>query len=91
MARSMIALVFHKGFKRRVGKLKPNERKKLAERLELFARDPFAPELRNHALHEPYADFRSITISGDLRAHYRLLEQNVAFFTTLGTHSELYE
>ena len=87
----MMHVVFHKDFKRRMATLKRGEIKKLATRLALFQNDPFSSVLRNHALHEPYADFRSIDITGDLRAHYRLVEPETALFTTLGTHSELYE
>ncbi|MEX2033392.1 MAG: hypothetical protein WD889_02415 [Candidatus Colwellbacteria bacterium] len=84
-------IAFHRGFKKYYRKLKPGERKKLEKRLRLFAEDPYHPILDNHALRERYKGFRSIDITGDLRALFELKEgENTAVFIIVDTHSNLY-
>lgn len=81
---------FHKQFKKRYELLKPSERVKCDKRLLLFRKDPFHLSLRNHALRGAYAGFRSIDITGDVRAVYEPIGEEYAYFVYLGTHSELY-
>ena len=64
-------------------------RKKLQEKIKLFADNPLAPTLRNHALKGKYKEYRSIDITGDVRALY-LQQDNEAIFDAVGTHSQLY-
>jgi len=47
--------------------------------------------LRNHSLQGKYDGVRSITITGDFRAHYVILLEESRTFVAIGTHSELYE
>lgn len=75
----------------RYEKLRKNERRRCKERLMIFAADPYQPILNNHALRGRYFGYRSINIGGDLRAVYRLLSKDTALFTTVDTHSNLYE
>ena len=51
----------------------------------------FDPILRNHTLKGKNKTIRSITITGDFRAHYTIHESDVRYFVTIGSHSELYE
>ncbi|PIP31366.1 hypothetical protein COX24_04015 [bacterium (Candidatus Gribaldobacteria) CG23_combo_of_CG06-09_8_20_14_all_37_87_8] len=46
--------------------------------------------LNNHPLRGNYVDYRSINITGDLRAVFKLINENEAIFVRVGTHSELY-
>ena len=80
----------HRDFDRQVKKLKPNEQAKLKQRLMLFAADPENPVLSNHALKGKYRGYRSIDITGDLRAIYQLIKKDTAFFVIIDTHSNLY-
>lgn len=83
-------LRFHKNFKKQYNKLRKSDRKKFDERIVLFIQNPFNPLLHNHALHGDYKIYRSIDITGDIRAHYELVAEDVVMFITIGTHSDLY-
>ena len=52
------------------------------------------PKLNNHELREPYLGLISIDITADWRAIYEEIKEvdgeEVLYFTTLGTHEELY-
>lgn len=82
-------LQFHKKFL----KQQKNLRKiwdKIDERLILFVENPNHPLLNNHSLHGEYGGFRSINITGDIRAVYEDAGLDLAIFVAIGTHSELY-
>ena len=83
-------LYFHKNFDKQLGKLRKAERKKAQERLALFLRSPFNPLLNNHPLKGKYLDYRSINITGDLRAIYKLISEDECIFVALDSHSNLY-
>ncbi|MBU1164398.1 type II toxin-antitoxin system mRNA interferase toxin, RelE/StbE family [Patescibacteria group bacterium] len=81
---------YHKIFTNKFGKLKIKVREKAKERLIIFFDDPFNERLNNHALQGKYIGFRSINISGDLRAIYKMINNDTVFFIDLDTHSNLY-
>lgn len=81
---------FHRKFRKKFKKLRQSEKDKFAERLELFEKNIFYPLLNNHPLHGEYAGYRSIDITGDLRAHYEQVNNDTVLFITIGTHPELY-
>lgn len=81
---------FHSRFKKAYQRLRANEREKFNERLATFMQDPFLQILNNHPLRGKYAGCRSINISGDLRAIYRLIGADIAYFITIGSHNDLY-
>ncbi len=83
-------IYFHKNFEKQFKKLRQNEKKKLRARLELFLENPFNPLLNNHSLRGKYTDYRSINITGDLRAVYKYLNDNEAIFVAVDTHSNFY-
>lgn len=63
------------------------------EARELFLETPDHPHLRNHALREKFAGYRSIDVTGDWRALFKVEEsktQTIITFHILGTHSLLY-
>jgi addiction module RelE/StbE family toxin len=82
-------LIFHKNFKKQCQKL-PFLQRKADERILLFRQDPFHPLLNNHALTGKYKGWRSINITGDCRAVYELVADDIAYFITIDTHSNLY-
>ena len=65
------------------------EKEKFKNRLMLFGQDEFNPILNNHPLKGKYQGYRSINVTGDLRAIYKR-ETNVAIFVIIGSHSRLY-
>jgi len=84
-------LVFSSRFVKKYRKLSTSLRGKTDDRLRIFILEPLHPLLDNHPLHGKYGDCRSISITGDVRAIYELLAEDLAYFITIGTHSELYE
>ena len=63
------------------------------ETLELFLENPYHPSLRSHLLKEKYYEYRSIDVTGDWRALFRVKQNKdniIVLFHILGTHSQLY-
>lgn len=81
---------FSKVFDKNYKKLQSKIMRKVDERIILFSQNPMNPILNNHSLHGKYNGCRSINISGDLRAVYKMIDQDIAFFVAFGTHSQLY-
>ncbi len=83
-------VAFHKNFVKQYRALPQRTRIKCDARLVAFRKDPFASSLRNHALHGVYKGYRSIDVTGDVRAVYEPVSEDLAYFIFIGTHSELY-
>lgn len=81
---------FHRDFDKQYKKLKVSEKKKTQERLLLFLQNPYHPVLNNHPLKGKYLDYRSINITGDLRAIYKLISDSEVIFIAVDSHSNLY-
>ena len=79
----------HKNFKKHYKKLTEYQKRKFKERRDLFIQDEFDPVLNNHALKGEYQGYRSINITGDLRAVYKREAEDV-IFVTIDSHSNLY-
>lgn len=84
-------LKFSKSFGKQVQKLPPSQKNRLKRALALFQEYPQHPSLYNHPLNGQWSDYRSISFGGDWRAHYELLNQDIAHFVAVGTHSQLYK
>jgi addiction module RelE/StbE family toxin len=80
---------YSKNFMTQAKKLSPKVRQKLLERIEMFAENPLHPMLRNHQLRGKWKEYRSIDVTGDVRALY-LQRENEVIFDTKGTPSQLY-
>lgn len=65
------------------------QKERLKQRLKLFGQDKFNPILNNHSLKGKYLGYRSINITGDLRAIYKSLGDDV-IFVSIDSHSHLY-
>lgn len=78
-------------FDKNYDNLRPAERERFRERITIFGKNPFDPILRNHALTGQYQGCRSIAVGGDLRAVYRVLDQDAIIFINIGTHAKLYD
>lgn len=79
-----------KNFDKQYSKLNIKIRKQFNNRIELFSMSPFDVSLENHALKGKYLGYRSIDISGDVRALYTVRGNTVIIFGFIGTHSQLY-
>lgn len=84
-----MTISYSKNFVKQAKKLSPELRKKLLERIEIFSENQLHSTLRNHQLKGKYKEYRSIDITGDVRALY-LQKENEAIFDAVGTHSQLY-
>ncbi len=79
-----------KGFEKQFKKLPKKLKQQVMERLQLFVTDPMEYCLRNHPLTKEWAGHRSIDMTGDIRAIYMEVDERVARFVAIGSHSELY-
>ncbi len=81
---------FHSRFKKAYKKLSGKERKYFKKRMMLFQEDEFHILLKNHKLEGGYSNYRSINVTGDLRAIYKVMSDDIRIFYYIGSHSELY-
>ena len=73
-----------------IRRLTARQQSKALDMLEVFQDEPFHKDLRNHSLRGEWFGHRSITISGDLRMHFQILNNETAYFVVIGTHDQLY-
>jgi len=83
-------VVFHRNFEKHYPTLKESEKERFKERRDIFLQDEFSPILHNHPLKGKYKGYRSIDVTGDLRAVYRWLSRDTVIFVEIDTHSNLY-
>lgn len=81
---------YSKQFIKSAKKLSEKEKLQLHARISMFAKHPTHPLLRNHALSGAYKQYRSINITGDIRALYLSVSEQEVVFDIVGTHSQLY-
>jgi len=79
-----------KKFDKQYAKLTEKNKKFFKIRMAVFKPDPFDARLRNHALKGKYLGYRSIDITGDIRALYYIKDNAVIIFAFIGSHSQLY-
>lgn len=82
---------FHKSFDEQFKKLSTKQKIKVKQTLEIFIEKPDDTTLRNHPLKGEWIKYRSISAGGDLRLHYRVINDNAVIFVAVGTHSQLYK
>ena len=82
---------YHKKFYKTFDKLPIKIQEKFYERLRIFSQNQFNTVLNNHALTGEYRGYRSIDITGDLRAIFELIEKDTSLFIMVDTHSNLYK
>lgn len=83
-------VIYHRDFKKDYRKLPKKIIKRFEERILLFVNDEFNPVLNNHSLKGKYSSYRSINVTGDLRAVYKKDGEN-AIFVAIDSHSNLYD
>lgn len=82
---------FHKKFSKDYDRLSQQSKLAFESRLKIFSADPYQAKLNNHPLKGRWQGYRSINISGDLRAVYKEISEEEVIFITLGSHSQLYK
>jgi len=83
-------VVFHRDFKKQHKRLSEKLRAQFFERLLLLRQNPLHPLLHNHQLSGAYQGSWCINVTGDLRAVYDYVENDVIQFTHIGTHHQLF-
>ncbi len=71
-------------------RLNNKQRNQVLDAIDLFTGEPFHKDLRNHALLGEWAGYRSISVGGDLRLHFKMSDRKTASFVAVGSHSQLY-
>ena len=79
-----------KAFDKQYSKLSAKTKTIYKNRITIFKSNPFDFRLSNHALKGKYLGYRSIDITGDVRALYTVKGNLVIIFGLIGTHSQLY-
>ncbi|MFH1780496.1 MAG: type II toxin-antitoxin system mRNA interferase toxin, RelE/StbE family [Candidatus Nealsonbacteria bacterium] len=82
---------FHNNFERQYRKLMHNAQSQVRKRLVLFSQDEFNPILNNHPLSGKYKGYRSVNITGDIRALYKYQNPSICIFVIIDSHSNLYK
>ena len=83
---------FHKYFLKRYAKSSSKVKDKFDMQLKFFYENRHDKKLNDHKLHGKYASYRSINVTGDIRAVYREVGAKIddVVFIDIGTHGELY-
>ncbi len=79
-----------KKFEKQYSRLPIHIQRQFADRLNLFMIDKTLPVLRVHSLKGKYTGFWSMNVSGDIRAIYKEVEDEIYLFALIGSHSQLY-
>lgn len=82
-------IVIQKGFEKDLKKTPLKVQEKFFDRLTLFEKDQFNPSLNNHALKGTYLGYRSINVTGDIRAIFKKNDDTI-IFVAIDSHSNLY-
>jgi addiction module RelE/StbE family toxin len=80
-----------KTFDKQYSKLNDKTKTIYKNRIVMFKSNPFDFRLHNHVLKGKYLGYRSIDITGDVRALYTVKGDIVIIFGFIGTHSQLYK
>lgn len=79
---------FKKHFKLRI-RPKPKLVAKFKERFDIFVKSQNDPILNDHPLKGAKREYRSFSITGDVRVTYKFDDGNVIFYD-IGTHNQVY-
>lgn len=80
-----------KSFEKQFKKFPRKTKKQAIERFHVFIVDPIDYRLHNHPLTGEWVGYRSIDITGDIRAIYKKVDEHTVRFVAIGSHSELYK
>lgn len=82
---------YHKHFEKHFAKLQPRFKQKVIATIKCFAKNPSAPQLRNHALTGRLAGQRAISVMGDMRIIFEEYDNyTLVIMLDVGTHNQVY-
>ncbi len=82
--------ILSKRFEKSFSRLPKKIKNKTIKQFEIFVIDPMDDRLNNHSLSGKWSEYRSINITGDIRAIYLMVDSGVVRFVDIGSHSKLY-
>lgn len=85
-------LIYHKNFKKHYkARIEPHYllEKKFISRLKLFIKNPKNPLLKDHKLTGKKSEYRSFSITGDIRVVYKQLKNEIWLYD-IGSHNQVY-
>lgn len=80
---------YHKDFLKSFKKLSKKVKDNFKKRQILFEENEFDPVLNNHALKGKWLGYRSINVTGDIRAVFKR-DNDKVIFVAIDSHSNLY-
>lgn len=80
---------FEKSFKKRIAG-NPKLVSKVAERFKLFEQNSSNPLLKDHSLKGSKRNFRSFSVTGDIRIVYMSISKDSVILLDIGTHNQVY-
>ncbi len=81
---------FHRHFDKQFKKLSAAQKQQFKIRLALFSENRWDITLNNHPLKGEYQGYRSINVTGDIRAVFIEHAEKHIEFVYIGSHSQLY-
>ncbi|HLC91970.1 MAG TPA: type II toxin-antitoxin system mRNA interferase toxin, RelE/StbE family [Candidatus Saccharimonadales bacterium] len=81
---------YSKTFLKQYSRLSSKLQTQTDQRIKLWQINPNDPKLYDHPLKGKYKGYRSINITGDIRALYCKDGNTIIIFGFIGTHSQLY-
>ena len=82
---------FTKAFDKQFAKLPSKRQEKARDTIALYLQDVSAKSLRVHPLKGEWLGYQSISAGGDLRLHFKMVDQDTILFVAVGSHSQLYK
>ena len=82
---------YSKRFTKQYQRLSPKLQLKTKARIRLWKNRPRDESLRLHRLSGKLKHLYSIDITGDIRAVYEVIDDEVYLYQMIGTHSQLYD
>lgn len=86
----MVPIYRHRKFNKQFKRLSKKMQDRFEQKLMIFLADPYSVELNNHPLTGEWLGHRSIDVTGDVRAIFRV-EDSIILFVAVGSHSRLYK
>ena len=84
-------IIFKKTFQKQLKKWWVALKNIFLKKLEIFVNNEFDKRLHNHSLQGKLMKYRSINITGDVRAlYYKENNGTIVVFAIIGSHSQLY-
>ena len=85
-----MTIQYSKKFIKQLAKQPAKIQNALYKKLLLFEENLYEPLLRNHALTGEFKGMYSINVTGDVRAIYEIIGDQIFLYQMIGTHSQLY-